>query len=265
MILASASSLTFALACGTSAAYVISAYPLARSIKARPSTVFWLAWCLHGLLLTWRLWGDARHFGFAPALSMTLWLAGLVYAFETYFYPQIHVPALLPVVGSAVVLLAVWYPGAAVTASAWLPLHGALGMASYGLFAVAVMHAGWMSRSDTQIRRATTALPHLPLLTLERLIFRFVGVGFVLLSATLLAGFFFGTALYGSRHALKFDHKTTFSVLSWLTFAVLMVGRMRFGWRGKRFIGMLYVGSGLLLLAYVGSHFVHEVMWVPTP
>jgi ABC-type uncharacterized transport system permease subunit len=49
-------------------------------------------------------------------------------------------------------------------------------------------------------------------------------------------------------------------VLSWLTFAVLMVGRFRFGWRGKQAVRVLYAGTGLLLLAYVGSRFVMEVM-----
>jgi ABC-type uncharacterized transport system permease subunit len=107
---------------------------------------------------------------------------------------------------------------------------------------------------------AANAVSGLPLLTMERLTFRFVSLGFVLLSATLLAGFFFGNQLYGVSHAIKWDHKTIFSVLSWLTFAILMVGRVRFGWRGKRAVRFLYAGSGLLLLAYVGSRFVMEVV-----
>jgi ABC-type uncharacterized transport system permease subunit len=76
----------------------------------------------------------------------------------------------------------------------------------------------------------------------------------------LLAGFFFGNYLYGANHAIKWDHKTAFSVLSWLTFSVLVVGRVRFGWRGKRAVRVLYAGAGLLLLAYVGSRFVMEVI-----
>ena len=51
-----------------------------------------------------------------------------------------------------------------------------------------------------------------------------------------------------------------FSVLSWLTFAVLLIGRARFGWRGRQAVRVLYLGSGLLLLAYVGSRFVLEVV-----
>jgi ABC-type uncharacterized transport system permease subunit len=64
---------------------------------------------------------------------------------------------------------------------------------------------------------------------------------------------------------LKLDHKTAFSVLSWLTFAVLLIGRARFGWRGKRAVRVLYMGSALLLLAYVGSRFVMEVVLGRTP
>jgi ABC-type uncharacterized transport system permease subunit len=58
----------------------------------------------------------------------------------------------------------------------------------------------------------------------------------------------------------KWDHKTIFSVLSWFAFAVLIVGRAQFGWRGRTAVRVLYIGSGLLLLAYVGSRFVLEVV-----
>ena len=49
-------------------------------------------------------------------------------------------------------------------------------------------------------------------------------------------------------------------MLSWFAFAVLMVGRAKFGWRGRTAVRVLYIGSGLLLLAYVGSRFVLEVV-----
>jgi ABC-type uncharacterized transport system permease subunit len=80
------------------------------------------------------------------------------------------------------------------------------------------------------------------------------------LSATLLAGLLFGEHLYGPGRAWKWEHKKVFSVLSWLAFAVLLIGRARFGWRGRRAVRVLYGGSLLLLLAYVGSRFVLEVI-----
>lgn len=262
MILASASPLTLSLALGASAAYAASATGVARASQTFSRVAVWLAWSLHGLLLAWSLWGNEPRFGFAPALSVTAWLVGLVYAIESHVYPQLKTPWLLAGIGAAAVLLALLFPGTQLNAntSAWLPLHWAFGIASYGLFAVAVVHAWLMKRAETRIRHAADAHTGLPLLTMERLIFHFVGVGFVLLSATLLAGFFFGSQLYGPTHAVKWDHKTAFSVLSWLTFAVLLVGRARFGWRGRQATRVLYAGSGLLLLAYVGSRFVMEVI-----
>jgi hypothetical protein len=75
------------------------------------------------------------------------------------------------------------------------------------------------------------------------------------------AGFVFGEQLYGAAGAhWKWDHKTVFSILSWLTFGALLVGRHQFGWRGRRAVRVLYIGSAFLLLAYAGSRFVLEVV-----
>jgi ABC-type uncharacterized transport system permease subunit len=82
----------------------------------------------------------------------------------------------------------------------------------------------------------------------------------VLLSATLLAGWFFTETLYGFGKGWKWDHKTVFSLLSWLAFAALLLGRARFGWRGRKAVRVLYLGAALLLLGYVGSRFVLEVV-----
>ena len=100
----------------------------------------------------------------------------------------------------------------------------------------------------------------LPLMTLERLTFRFVEAGFVLLSATLLVGWLFAEQLYGPGLAWQWNHKTIFSLLAWLTFAGLLTGRAKLGWRGLKAIRLLYLGSGLLLLGYAGSRFVLEVV-----
>jgi ABC-type uncharacterized transport system permease subunit len=117
-----------------------------------------------------------------------------------------------------------------------------------------------MGRAESRMRMASEADSGVPLLTLERLTFRFVAAGFVLLTATLVAGMFFGEALYGPGRGWRLNHKAVFSVLSWLTFAALLLGRARYGWRGRRAVRVLYAGAGLLFLAYVGSRFVMEVV-----
>ncbi len=263
MILASTSDWTLLLTVLTACGYALPALTAAHWGEHRVRQSLILTGVLHALTLSWGLWGDAPRFGFAPALSVTAWLVLATYVVESQYFPQLKLRWALGSLGALAVLAAWFFPGKPLHAQAspWLPLHWALGIASYGMFAVAVVHAGLMSHAERQIRLAQDGAGGLPLLTLERLTFRFVNVGFILLTATLLAGFFFGESLYGSTGATwKWDHKTVFSVMAWLTFAMLLVGRSRLGWRGKRAVRMLYIGAGLLLLAYAGSRFVLEVI-----
>lgn len=267
MILASAPPLSLILSVLAAATY---AWPAVRTAHVNERAArLWVAaaWLMHGGVLAITLLGEQPHFGFAPAMSVTAWLVAAVYAVESQIYPQLPTRWTLCAVGAAAVLVAAVFPGNAmpVTASAWLALHLAFGVACYGLFGIAVVHAWFMTRAETRIRHAKDPQSGLPLLTLERLTYRFVTAGFVLLTATLLAGFFFGDSLYGHGHALRWDHKTVFSTLAWLTFAGLLVGRSAFGWRGKRAVTVLYVGSAFLLLAYVGSRFVLEIVLGRTP
>ncbi|MEY4651701.1 MAG: hypothetical protein RI884_282 [Pseudomonadota bacterium] len=256
MILSSASPAGLALTLAAAAAYAIPAAAAARLSDAAARLALQVAWVLHAGVLAWSLLGDAPRFGFAPALSVTAWLVLTVYAIERQMFPQLRARWALAGLGAAALLLALAFPGTPLHASAspWLPLHWALGIASYGLFGAAVAHAWMMMRAERHIRQATDSHAGVPLLTLERLTFRFVTGGFVLLSATLLAGAVFGATGW------RWDHKTIFSVLAWIAFALLLLGRARFGWRGRKAVRILYIGSLLLLLAYVGSRFVLEVM-----
>jgi ABC-type uncharacterized transport system permease subunit len=261
MILASASSATVVLTLAAAAAYALPAAAASRLSPQAARMALLAAWLLHGLVLAVGLAGDPPRFGFAPALSVTAWLVLTVYAVERQLFPQLEARWALSGLGAAAVLLALFFPGTPlhVSASPWLPLHWALGIASYGLFAAAVVHAWLMMRAERHIRVAADPQAGLPLLTLERLTFRFATAGFILLSATLLAGVFFSEKLYGYG-AFKWDHKTVFSILAWVVFAFLLLGRFRFGWRGRKAVRVLYIGSILLLLAYAGSRFVLEVI-----
>ena len=261
MILPTAPLATVLLFAATALAYAVPAVGAAHLSNRASRAALWLAWLLHALVLILGLLGSPPRFGFAPALSVTAWLVLTVYAVESHLFPQLQARWALAGLGAVAVLLALLFPGTPLheMASPWLPLHWALGIASYGLFAAAVVHAWLMTRAERQMRQAADSASGIPLLTLERLTFRLVSAGFVLLSATLLVGWLFDEQLYGV-HGWKWNHKTVFSVLSWLSFAVLMVGRSRFGWRGRKAVRVLYAGAGLLLLAYVGSRFVLEVI-----
>ena len=100
---------------------------------------------------------------------------------------------------------------------------------------------------------ATVTQRGMPLLQLERMTFRFVAAGFAVLSAAIVLGAWYAKPWH-------WDHKTVFSILGWLVFAGLLAGRRAFGWRGPAATRGVYAGAALLLLAYVGSRFVLEVL-----
>ena len=221
-----------------------------------------VGWVLHGVLLAidiggWGLQSHGVRLGFAPVLSITVWLVLAVHAIESRLMPPVPtVRRTLALAGALAVLLAWAFPGEMTPpASAWAPVHFVLGVASYGLFGAAVLHGVMLDAAERRLRsRAAAPTPAgLPLLQLERLTFRFVEAGFVVLTAALVLGAV-------TRTHWVWDHKTVFSLLGWVVFAGLLLGRRLRGWRGRRATGWLYGGAALLLLAYVGSRFVMEVV-----
>ena len=93
---------------------------------------------------------------------------------------------------------------------------------------------------------------------MESLLFKTLGVGFILLSATLGSGVLFSEQIF--HHPFQLTHKTVFTLILWLVFAALLAGRRLLGWRGRTAVRWTLSGFSILLLAYAGSKFVLEVM-----
>lgn len=201
--------------------------------------------------------GGAARLGFGPVLSLTMCLVLAVHVIEGRFVPVPSVRRVLACTGAAAVALELVFPGESrVLGSPWAPVHWVLGVASYGLLGAGVVHGVLLDAAERRIR-LRKGLPAsalgMPLLQLERLTFRFVEAGFVVLSAAILLGIF--TTVHW-----RWDHKTVLSLVGWGIFAALLAGRHWRGWRGQRATRWLYAGALVLLLAYVGSRFVLEVL-----
>jgi ABC-type uncharacterized transport system permease subunit len=218
---------------------------------------------LHALLLLVDIGGVGRaaggtRLGFGPVLSLTVWLVLVVHTSDNRLVPLPGVRRVLALIGVGAVLVAWLFPGEPLpaTASALTPLHWVLGVGSYGLFGAAVLHAAMLDSAEKRMRLRGPGPGgpfSMPLLQLERLTFRFVEAGFVVLSAALILGV--ATTVHW-----HWDHKTVFSLLGWSVFAALLLGRRLRGWRGRTATRWLYAGTALLLLAYVGSRFVLHVL-----
>ena len=135
--------------------------------------------------------------------------------------------------------------------------HIMISVIAYSLITLAAFQASLLAYQDHSIRRHhpggfVRGLP--PLHDMENLLFQFLGFGYIFLSASLLSGFFFLEDIF-AQHLV---HKTVLSIIAWFILGTLMIGRIRFGWRGKTAIRWTLSSFIFLMLAFFGSKLVLE-------
>lgn len=233
-----------------------------------------LAWLLHAAAL----WADAiapgsLRVGFAMMLSAALWISVMAYWFENRNFALDGLRILvLPSAALAAILPAI-FPGTMLSMegkSGLFVWHVVIAILAYSTLTIAAFHAVLMTLQESRLHARsgsplgrnnwfTVTLEKLPaLMTMEKLLFRMIGLGFLLLSLTVVSGVFFSEELFGK--VFKWDYKTAFTLLSWLLFGALLAGRCWRGWRGRTALRFTLAGFTTLLLAYVGSRFVLEVI-----
>ena len=144
-------------------------------------------------------------------------------------------------------------PGWALTA------HILLSMGAAALLFAAAVTALLLVFLDKRLRtRRIADLPSVlpPLDALEKVMFRLIGAGFAFLTLALLTGFVFVTNLF-EQHLIQ---KTVLSLIAWVLFGILLIGRLRYGWRGRSAVHWTLSGFVALALAYFGSKFVLETL-----
>jgi len=220
---------------------------------------------IHGYLLWQGIFtGGGIDLGIFSALSLIAWLTLLVYSVARFFYPIGGLQAMvLPLAAVSLLLPGVFPAGHPLSHTNLLAfkVHIAVAMLAYSLFTIATLHAVLISLVESRLRQAT--LPRMlrslpPLMTMERLLFRMIGAGFILLTLTLISGMFFSEAIFGK--AFEINHKVVFGFVSWCVFGVLLYGQHYYGWRGKIAVRWTISGFVFLVLGYLGSEFVLEIL-----
>ena len=228
------------------------------------------AWLLHGAALWFGMVapGSVR-LGFALMISAALWISVAAYWVENRNFALDGLRRLVMPCACAAAILPAAFPGSVLLLEGRAPAFGwhiAVAILAYSTLTIAAFHAVLMALQESRLHTRNArdgwlsgALDQLPaLLTMEKLLFRLIWIGFVLLSLTVLSGIVFSEQLFGK--VLKWDHKSLFAILSWLLFAALLAGRRWRGWRGKTALRFTLAGFATLVLAYVGSRFVLEVV-----
>jgi ABC-type uncharacterized transport system permease subunit len=230
-----------------------SALPDERRLK-----VLHLATLAPVLVHTWLLYravfgADGMYLGVGTSVSVIIWLTVLIYWLGGFFH-RLEVLVLLPLMFPSVRPLSH-------TQFAAFRLHLVIALLAYSLFTIASLQALMMAALERRLRGGKLpaylrTLP--PLLTMERMLFRIIAAGFLLLTLTLGSGMMFSEELFG--RPLQFTHKVVFGIAAWCIFAALLAGRQIAGWRGRTALSWTLAGFFALVLAYIGSKFVLEVV-----
>ncbi len=248
--------------------YLLAAWLVARRLRVERGARagFWLltavsAVALHGLfhVLAWRTAGAADLHFFSAMSLVALGMAALTTLYAATGRMGALGVVVFPV--AAACLLGYGLSGGSPSLDLdWrLELHAWLALLAYAALAIAALLAIMLRLQERALRRRQFSewlrvLP--PLTELETLLFRTIWVGFVLLTATLLTGILFVHDFF-AQHLI---HKSVLSILSWLVFGALLLGRWRHGWRGAKAVRLTLVAMALLVLAYFGSKFVLELV-----
>lgn len=216
--------------------------------------------------------GDTIRINWALGLSFTVWLGTIIYWFENHFIKTNGFLLLLLPINTAICLLSALFPttlhGTTLLANSQIfMVHLVISLFAYSIMALAALQAIISTGLDNYLHRphSFNQIPNVltrildaqpPLLVQERLLFRLIWVGFILLSVSIISGIFVSLSMNGE--ILPNDHKTFFTLISWLIFGVLLFGRFMWGWRGRIALRWTLLGFALLMLAYTGTRFIFE-------
>ena len=119
-----------------------------------------------------------------------------------------------------------------------LQAHILTSILAYSFLAIAALHALLAGYQNWQLKHKhqNALMRTLPALeTMENLLFKLIWLGEILLTASLLTGFY----VYDDFFAQQLIHKVTFSIVAWLVYAVLiLVGIIMVGAVSEPLIGL---------------------------
>jgi cytochrome c-type biogenesis protein CcsB len=179
---------------------------------------------------------------FAQSLSFLAWLTAIV---SLVLIVRIRIQVLGAFVAPGVLLAvsvayALMRPGRLVIPqslrSAWLPVHVTLAFLGDALFVVAagVSLAYLVYESRLKAKRPMPppgqTVPSLE--KLDRINYRLLGWGFVMLSLAIVSGAIWADATWG--HFWSWEPQESWSLVTWLLYAALLESRIAVGWRGRR-------------------------------
>ena len=131
----------------------------------------------------------------------------------------------------------------------WLIPHIATAILAYSAFALAF---GIALMYLIQERVETTRMPSLK--SLDQVTYRMIAFGFLMQTALIITGAIWAQIAWGRYWG--WDPKETWSLITWLIYAVYLHTRVTMGWRGHRAAIMAVIGFIATIFTLIGVNFL---------
>lgn len=206
--------------------------------------------------------GEMLQMSLLNSISVCVWMTISVIVVSSFTKPLHNLFTFFMPAGAVFLIIAHLAPQMASPKqySAGMMIHIMVSLLAYSIMLIATLQAILVNIQTTHLHRhrlnspITSILP--PLQSMERLMFEWLMIGFVLLTVAIVTG----TLYVDNLLAQHLIHKTVLTLISWLFFATLLFGHFYLGWRGQRASRLIYLGFGFLLVAFMGSKFVLEYL-----
>ena len=206
--------------------------------------------------------GEQIDLSFFKAVSLTMLLVSLLLLLSCIRRPLAVLGIVVLPVTIGAILLEHANAGAGATVSKshlGIQLHVVSSFLAYSFLNLSGIQAIAVYMQDRRLKRSSlpgplAALPSLD--AMESFLFNLLAIGLLLLTASIASGWIYHEDLF-AQHLV---HKTVLSMAAWLFFFAVLAGRVLFGWRGRSAWKTVLSGIVLLILAYLGSKFVLELI-----
>jgi cytochrome c-type biogenesis protein CcsB len=143
-------------------------------------------------------------------------------------------------------------------ASWWLTIHVAFAKLSYACFIASFAIAlAYLLRERAHEGAIADVLAKLPAQdVLDDLSFRFIGVGFIFLGVMIAAGAVWANEAWGRYWG--WDPIETWSLISWVVYAIYLHLRLTLGWHGRRAAWFAAAALPVVLFALIGVPIVYR-------
>ena len=236
-------------------------------IKKNYSALIGVGLISHALLIYNHIFGQGIDLSFANSILLLSWIVVLIYLLlnSKSKYRGLEIFTLIPAL-IIVLIFPLIQPDHqsiqyySIPASA----HIIIAILGYGLLAFGSIFSLFLLLFEKSLHAETKNSAMIsssePLLDVESKLFQIYWIGFIFLTFTLFSSLFFSNFLFGQ--SLDWNHKTIFTILAWLSYALVLFGSFQFGWRGKKSIIISLLAFAFLILAYLGTKFVVEIVLV---